>query len=152
MSLYLEFDKIVRSFSKANVRYAVVGGLAVGLHGYVRATQDMDFMVQADAFEKAGAVLSRLGYRMNPEEQEFIRAGLMLKRFFKRIPRQDELMIVDLLIPTSVKMKNVLRRSINVPFRQGTLPVVTAADLVAMKKLRGSASDKADIAFLRKHK
>src|ERR1700679_1288812 len=45
MALYLEFDRIVRQFAKARLRYAVAGGLAVGLHGHIRATKDMDFLI-----------------------------------------------------------------------------------------------------------
>ena len=152
MALYLEFDRIVRAFARAKVRYAVAGGFAVGLHGYIRATQDMDFLVHGDDLPKAEASLARLRYRPNPDVQELTRAGLTLKRFFKRLPKEDDLMVVDLVIPRSVRMKAVLRRAIRVPYRRGFLPVVTARDLVAMKRLRGSAADKADIEFLRKHR
>ncbi len=34
----------------AKVRHVVVGGLAVGAHGYPRATRDVDFLVGAEAF------------------------------------------------------------------------------------------------------
>jgi hypothetical protein len=150
MALYLEFDRIVRGFARAKVRYAVAGGFAVGLHGYVRATQDMDFLVHRDDLPKAEAMLARLEYRANPDVQDFARAGLTLKRFFKRLPKEDDLMVVDLIIPRSVRMQGALRRAIRVPYRRSSLPVVTARDLVAMKRLRGSAADKADIEFLRK--
>src|SRR5437016_1908399 len=152
MALYLEFDRIVRGFGRAKVRYAVAGGFAVGLHGHVRATLDMDFLVQGADLPKAEASLARLGYRANPDVQELARAGLTLKRFFKRLPREDDLMVVDLIIPRSARMQGVLKRALRVPYRRSTLPVVTARDLVAMKRLRGSATDKADIDFLRKQR
>ena len=152
MTLYLEFDQIVRSFSRAKVRYAVAGGFAVGLHGYVRATQDMDFLVNVADLPKAEAALGRLGYRANPEVQEFARAGLTLKRFFKRLPKEDDLMAVDLLVPGAARMERVLRRAIRVSYRRSSLPVVTARDLVAMKRLRGSKADKADIDYLRRRR
>src|ERR1700680_3639442 len=104
MALYLEFDLIVRRFEETKLRYAVAGGLAVGLHGYVRATQDMDFLMHEDDVAKAEAVLLKLRYRANPGLQEFARAGLTPKRFFKRLPKEDDLMLVDILIPTSTRM------------------------------------------------
>ncbi len=152
MALYLEFDRIVRGFARAKVRYAVAGGFAVGLHGYVRATQDMDFLVHDDDLPKAEATLTRLKYRANPDVQELAQAGLTLKRFFKRLPKEDDLMAVDLIIPRTARMQGVLRRAIRVPYRRGMLSVVTARDLVAMKRLRGSALDKADIEFLSKRR
>ena len=36
---------------KIGVRHVLVGGLAVGAHGYPRATKDVDFLVSEDAFE-----------------------------------------------------------------------------------------------------
>ena len=149
MTLYLEFDRIVRRFAAAKLRYAVAGGLAVGLHGHVRATQDMDFLVDEQDAPKAEGVLLKLGYRANREVQEFARAGLTLKRFFIRLPKQEDLMIVDLLLATSNRMQQVLKGAVTVPFGKGSIRVVTAGDLVRMKRLRGSAIDKADIVFLR---
>jgi len=150
MPLYLEFDRIVRRFARAKLRYAVAGGLAVGLHGYVRATQDMDFLVHEQDAPKAEAMLLRWGYRANAGAQEIARAGLTLKRLFRRLPKEDDLMLVDLLIPTSARMHRVLEEAITVPFGKGSIRVITAADLMVMKQLRGSAADKADIEFLRK--
>ena len=152
MSLYLEFDRIVRRFARARVRYAVAGGFAVGLHGYVRATQDMDFLVHGDDVPKAEAALLRMGYRANPAAQELARAGLTLKRYFMRLPKEEDLMVVDILIPDSARMKRVLKRALCVPFGKRSLSVVTAEDLVAMKRVRGSKADKADIEFLRKRR
>jgi len=150
MALYLEFDRIVRGFEKAKLRYAVVGGLAVGLHGYIRATQDMDFLMHPLDLSKAEAMLLRLGYRANPETQEFARAGLTLQRFYKRVRNEDDLMLVDILFPTSEPMQRVLARAVSVPFGKGLIRVVTARDLVRMKRYRNSNADKADIEFLRK--
>jgi putative nucleotidyltransferase-like protein len=150
MALYLEFDLIVRRFEKRKLRYAVAGGLAVGLHGYIRATQDMDFLVHEEDIEKAESVLSKLGYRVNPTVQEFSRSGLALKRLFKRVPREDELMLVDILIPKSVRMKQVLHKAVSIPFGKGSIRIVSVGDLMYMKRLRGSKTDKADIEFLRK--
>ena len=152
MSLYLEFDRIVRRFARAKLRYAIAGGFAMGLHGYIRATQDMDFLVHEADMAKAEAILARLGYRANPDRQELKRAGLALQRFFKRLPREDDLMVADLLIPCTARIQRMLERATPVPYRAITIPVVTAKDLVRMKRLRGSLAEKADIAFLKKQR
>lgn len=47
------------ALTKVGVRHVVVGGLAVGAHGYVRATKDVDFLVGDEAFEHhAGGVVT----------------------------------------------------------------------------------------------
>ena len=38
--------------TRLGVRHALVGGLAVGAHGYPRATKDVDFLVGDEAFER----------------------------------------------------------------------------------------------------
>ena len=56
---------IIRSLNDAEVRYLVVGGLAVVAHGYVRYTRDTDLVVQLKPanVHKAMAVLRGLGYQ-----------------------------------------------------------------------------------------
>jgi hypothetical protein len=52
-----------KSLSALGVRHALVGGLAVGAHGWPRATRDVDFLVDDSAFVKtdAGLVILRAG-------------------------------------------------------------------------------------------
>lgn len=49
--------------SKLGVRHALVGGLAVGAHGYPRNTKDVDFIVGEEAFNhhEGGIVTTREG-------------------------------------------------------------------------------------------
>lgn len=41
-----------RELTRCGVRHALIGGLAVGAHGAPRATKDVDFLVDAAAFEE----------------------------------------------------------------------------------------------------
>jgi hypothetical protein len=58
-------ETIVGSLNKADVRYLVVGGLAVVAHGFVRFTADIDLVLDPDpaAMRRAVAALAALGYR-----------------------------------------------------------------------------------------
>jgi hypothetical protein len=51
------------ALSRAGVRHAIAGGLAVAAHGYGRSTQDVDFLVGEEAFEHhaGGLVTMRAG-------------------------------------------------------------------------------------------
>src|SRR5580704_20745 len=45
--------------ARLGVRHALVGGLAVGAHGYPRATKGVDFLVGEEAFEHhAGGIVT----------------------------------------------------------------------------------------------
>ncbi len=40
---------LARVLDQHGVRYALIGGMAVGLHGFVRATKDIDLLLPVDA-------------------------------------------------------------------------------------------------------
>ena len=58
-------EAIAAALSDANVRYLIVGGLAVAAHGYGRATFDVDLVVQLqpDNVRRAMEALEALAYR-----------------------------------------------------------------------------------------
>ena len=39
------YEEIFREFEQKDVRYLIVGGMAVNLYGYLRLTIDLDLMV-----------------------------------------------------------------------------------------------------------
>ena len=43
-----EPDRLVAAFNAAQIEYVIVGGLAVGAHGVVRATRDLDLVAAPD--------------------------------------------------------------------------------------------------------
>src|SRR4030095_12699241 len=50
--------KTAGQLNHLGIRYALAGGLAVGAHGYVRATSDVDFLVGDEAFEHKGGLVT----------------------------------------------------------------------------------------------
>ncbi|MDZ4788806.1 MAG: hypothetical protein SH807_07695 [Blastochloris sp.] len=40
----LSLDIVIQTLNQAQVRYLIVGGLAVNAHGYVRTTMDVDLV------------------------------------------------------------------------------------------------------------
>ena len=55
--------QVITAFKKFQVKYAVVGGYAVALHGAIRGTVDIDFVIQLDRsqFEAAEKALLSIG-------------------------------------------------------------------------------------------
>ena len=66
------------ALKRAGVRHVVVGGLAVGAHGFPRATKDVDFLVGDEAFEHhaGGLVTLRPGvpFQVNRVAVDFVGA------------------------------------------------------------------------------
>jgi hypothetical protein len=59
-----DFREFLQLLNKNGVEYLLVGGYAVGYHGYVRATADMDIWIALTAqnAERAAAVLRQFGF------------------------------------------------------------------------------------------
>jgi hypothetical protein len=50
--------KTAGQLNRLGIRHALAGGLAVGAHGYIRATTDVDFLVGEEAFEHQGSLVA----------------------------------------------------------------------------------------------
>ena len=63
MDFKLVLEKLLTAFEKEGVRYALMGGFALGLWGVHRSTVDIDFLVNRDDLDKIHAIMSALGYQ-----------------------------------------------------------------------------------------
>ena len=45
MDLIAELSAVIHKLHEKQIPYALCGGLAVALHGYVRTTQDIDLLI-----------------------------------------------------------------------------------------------------------
>ncbi len=59
------FEAVTKALNAADVRYLVVGGLAVNAHGYLRFTKDIDLVIRLCRSDILGAfvALAGIGYR-----------------------------------------------------------------------------------------
>jgi hypothetical protein len=58
-----QISEAATALSAIGARFALIGGLALASHRVVRATQDVDFLVDAGKADDIEAELTRLGYR-----------------------------------------------------------------------------------------
>lgn len=54
---------LLTGLEREHVSYALIGGFAVSLWGYQRATVDMDFLVNRNDMAKVQQIVEALGYR-----------------------------------------------------------------------------------------
>jgi len=80
-----DFKEFLKLLKDHKVRYLLIGGYAVGYHGYVRATVDMDIWVaiHPDNAERIVSVLKEFGFdlpELSPQlflkEKQIIRMGI----------------------------------------------------------------------------
>ena len=146
--LLSEFNRIMESLQGTRIRYALIGGLAVAVHGGVRSTEDIDFLVHPDDIQEFIKNLRSLNYSYKNPPWNFVDSGITVHRLFRCEPEKEDLYVVDLLSAVPKDHQEMIRRAIKQPWAHGELSVLQPADLIEMKKKRLSDSDRADINVL----
>ena len=54
------YEKLLAKLARADIRFIIVGGVAVALNGFVRTTEDVDILIEASA-DNVGRLLDELG-------------------------------------------------------------------------------------------
>jgi hypothetical protein len=57
IDLFREFNQVIHGLQPLITRYAVCGGFAVAIHGSIRATENIDFLVHPDDVQQFGGML-----------------------------------------------------------------------------------------------
>jgi hypothetical protein len=146
--LVAELLTIARTLDAQRIEFAVCGGLAVAIHGHVRATRDIDLLLPNAARAPALDALKTIGFGL-PAAPMVFGAGTIGERHVQRVSKAAgrELVTVDLILvePAFVEVWASRQRFA----RDATqLTVVSADGLIAMKRLAGRKQDLADIEAL----
>lgn len=142
--------EVVDAFEKARIKYALVGGYALALHGIVRATMDVDLVLQLTSkdFSRAEEALGTIGLKSRlplvahevvQMRREYIeRRNLLVWSF---VDSSSPHRVVDLLLNHDLKDLEV--EKISVGTRR--IVVATLAQLLKMKTSAGRPQDLIDI-------
>jgi len=63
MDFHLVRATLLKEFDESEIKYAIIGGFALGLWKVTRATIDMDFLMLNDDLPKAESILQKFSYR-----------------------------------------------------------------------------------------
>ncbi len=55
-------ERVIQGFNRLDISYALIGGLALGVHGIPRGTVDIDFLVKREDMGKVDIIMKELGY------------------------------------------------------------------------------------------
>ncbi|HEY1327835.1 MAG TPA: hypothetical protein VGI14_12915 [Casimicrobiaceae bacterium] len=109
------------------VRFALIGGLALASHKVIRATQDVDLLVNAESADAVDAALARLGYRClhrSADAANYARGDERLDLIYARRPIARRLLAAARTLRTAL----------------GDLAVVSAEGIIGFK-LQGFVND-----------
>jgi hypothetical protein len=142
-SIHAELQAIAEKLHAEAIPYALCGALALAVHGYPRATLDIDLLALAGSVERIRQCARSLGFTLEAAPMEFAGGAVRIRRLSKVIADNDDVLMLDML-----SLAPEIEREITVETLdwQGTLlRTVTRESLVRLKMLRGSAQDIADV-------
>jgi Uncharacterised nucleotidyltransferase len=122
-----QLSQLTAALRQLGVRYALIGGLALASHNVIRATQDIDLLVEKEKADALDAKLAELGYRCIHRSAD---AGNYL--------RGDER--VDLLYAHRPIAKRLLAGAAELNTSLGSLRVISTEGLIGFK-LQGLVND-----------
>lgn len=137
-----DFREFLSLLNESEVKYLLIGGYAVGLHGYVRSTGDMNVWISTDPenAERTVEVLIQFGFGVEdlaPEhlmkEDKILRMGIP--------PMQIEI----LTSISGVRFSDCYKNRIEVEWDGVHIPLISLADLKRNKRASGRIKDLADL-------
>lgn len=152
------YEELFRGLAAAGIRYVVVGGVALVLHGVVRFTADLDLLaLDPENLEPFLAAVEDLGYKpklplrakafadpqMRAEWKEM--RGMQVFTFYHP---QRPVELVDVFIDEPIDFAAVERDKRIFTARGVEIPAISISHLKQLKTLSGRPQDLADIQAL----
>lgn len=140
--LTADFKEFLRLLNASRVDYLLVGGYAVGLHGYPRATVDLDIWVRADP-ENADRILGAVrafGFDLPVLEPRLFLNPASIVRFGVPPFRIEVMTSID-----GVRYEACRMRAVELDLDGVPVPVIGLEDLKANKRAAGRYKDLADL-------
>ena len=82
IKLHPDFKEFIKLLNKHEVKYLIIGGYAVAMHGYVRATGDLDLWVKIseDNASKIIGVLKEFGFgNLKLTKDDFLKENIVIQ-------------------------------------------------------------------------
>lgn len=142
MTLSQDFKEFLQSLNDNQVRYLIVGGYAVALHGHPRYTKDIDIWLWLDTknAQKIVQALNEFGFAsLNLKPDDFLDPGTIIQLGYP--PNR-----IDILNSLSgVNFEACYPTHIEVQIDGITLPFIDIENLKKNKQASGRMQDLADV-------
>jgi hypothetical protein len=149
MNIHEELMGLVDCLNKADLPYAICGGLAVTLHGYTRLTDDLDLLVPAAYVPLVKQAARQCGFTVAPSAPMIFRRGTSHETAVHRVSkfRGEDSLILD-LIEVGVANRDAWKSRRAYRWEGRRLWAITRKSLLAMKRAAGRPQDLLDVEAL----
>jgi len=148
--LFTELANVTESLEEVGIEYAVCGGLALSIHGFPRATFDIDILIRAESLEQSFEIAKRFGFDIHGLDMSFKERAVEIRRVSK-IDDDGEVLSLDFLLVTPA-VDDVWRSRLTINFQGNPMSIVSREGLIRMKELAGRDKDIIDINRMRNEK
>ncbi len=143
-----DFREFIGSLNAAGAKYVVVGGYAVGFHGFMRYTEDIDFFVEASPENAARVMLAMRTFgapTANIAERDFSSPNMVVQ--FGRPPNR-----IDILTSLEgVRFEDAWKKRVEVTIDGLRVPFMGLNHLLRNKRAVGRPQDLTDVKRIIKH-
>src|SRR5689334_19280774 len=123
LDIYDEFLKLVERLEGLGIDYALCGGLALAVHGFPRATIDIDLLVLSESVNQIFSLANELGYTIRGKDLSLARGVVEIRRVSKIDAESGDLISLDLLIVTPL-LENIWATRLKTNWENHQLSVV----------------------------
>ena len=140
-----DFREFLKLLHEHKVKYLLIGGYAVGYHGYPRATNDIDIWIEnsadnskriIDAINDFGFIDSKITPQLFQIKKNIIRMG--------RAPMRIEV-ILDI---DGVEFDDCYKKKVTTTIDEIKVNIISLSDLKTNKRASGRHKDLADVDYL----
>lgn len=139
---------LIRIFGELKIPYALIGGMAVSVHGIPRPTHDLDFTISIDRqrLPELFAAAEQLGYSI-PDAYESGGVDQVAEMPLVRVRQwiDGKVIDIDLFLAESEYQECLISRRMELLVEGNLAWLVTPEDLVLLKLIAGRPRDLGDI-------
>ena len=138
-----ELSNIISALEDGGIEYAVCGGLALTVYGFVRASYGIDVLIRAEPLEKACEAAAKNGFNTRRFDKSPKEGAVEIHRVSKTDDDSGTLPLKFLLV--NPKIEDVWKTREKLIWQDKTLWIVSREGLIKIKKLAGRAKDLIDV-------
>jgi predicted nucleotidyltransferase len=139
----MKTEKLLRLLKDHNVRFVIIGATAFPVHGYSRATLDIDLFIKSTRTnaERTLEALRAFGYDMaDVSIQDLLTKKLLIRQYWVETDIHP--------FVKGVSFSDVWKNKVLADYGSEPAWFASLADLIKMKKAAGRPKDKEDLKYL----
>jgi len=135
-----DFKEFIQCLNSNNVKYLLIGGWAVGLHGHPRSTKDIDFLISIDNNNLENLEKALNSFGAPPIDVDYLREKGNVIRFGVSPIQIDIINDADGIDIEDCYLKREIIKVENIE-----IPIISKSDLIINKRASGRQADLADV-------